>query len=154
MKDAARRFLPEALDDALQAWSGDAVLRIKRIEVDVTQQASCEPRNFASSLARSIARELSRAEESGSLNGGDGVIRYASRAAFVAALLEALVEGRAFERWWLWDTDALRFLSTAQAIRKVALAEPRTGLEALASLTPMKRMQVLRALTMLEAERV
>ena len=97
---------------------------------------------------------MSRAEESGSLNGGDGVIRYASRAAFVAALLEALVEGRAFERWWLRDTDALRFLSTAQAIRTVALAEPRTGLEALASLTPMKRMQVLRALTMLEAERV
>jgi hypothetical protein len=151
LRDAAQAFLPEALAEALGPWSGERVLRIRRLEVDVTLDAAFEPRVFTAALAKSIARELRRASERGS---SDGVLSYASRALYLAALLEALAEGRALERWWLRDAEGLRFLTTAQAIRTVVAADARTGLEALASLPPLRRMAILRALTPIEAERI
>jgi len=153
--DAARGFLPEALEQAVGAWSGEAVLRVRRLEVDVTLDTAFEPRAFAACLARAIAGELRRAEARGSSHGGsESVVCYPSRAIYLAALLEALAEGRSTERWWLSDAEGLRFLSPAQAIRTALLASARVGLEALASLPPLRRTAVLGALTPLERERV
>jgi hypothetical protein len=153
--DAAQKFLPEAIEQAVRQWSGEAVLRIRRLEVDITLDAAFEPQAFAAFLARAIVRELRRAEQTGSAHGGsDGVICYASRAIYLAALLEALAEGCAADRWWLRDAEGLRFLSRSQAIRTAVLAEPRVGLEALASLPPLRRMSVLHALTPGEADRI
>jgi hypothetical protein len=152
---AARSFLPEALEQAVAEWSGEAVLRIRRLEVDVTLDAAFEQRAFAAFLARAIVRELRNAEERGSSDGGgDGVVCYPSRAIYLAALLEALAEGRAAERWWLGDAEGLRFLSPAQALRTALLADARCGLEALASLPPLRRTAVLSVLTALEADRI
>jgi len=151
--DAAQRFLPEAIERAAHAWSGEAVLRIRRLEVDVTLDAGFEPQSFAAVLAHAIVRELRRAEQTGSVD-GDGVGCYASHAIYLAALLEALAEGRAAGRWWLRDAEGLRFLSRSQAIRTAVLAEPRVGLKALASLSPLRRMSVLGALTTAEADRI
>jgi hypothetical protein len=151
LHDAAQAFLPEALAQAVGSWSGESVLRIRRLEVDVTLDAAFEPRAFAAALAKPIAQELRRASERGS---SDGVFSYESRALYLAALLEALAEGRAFERWWLRDAEGLRFLSPAQAIRTAITADARTGLEALAGLPPLRRMAILRALTLVEAERI
>jgi hypothetical protein len=151
LRDAAQAFLPEALAEAVGSWSGDSVLRIRRLEVDVTVDAAFEPRAFTAALAKSIAGELRRASERGS---SDGVVAYASRTLYLAALLEALAEGRAHERWWLRDAEGLRFLTPAQAIRTAVAADARTGLEALATLPPLRRMAILRALTPIEAERI
>jgi hypothetical protein len=149
--DATRKHLPEALAKATRTLSGEAVLRIRRLEVDVTLDAAFEPRLFADVFANAIARELQKAGERGS---SDDVVAYASRAIYLAALLEALADGRVAERWWLRDAEGLRFLTAAQAIRTAALADGRTGLEALVSLPALRRMTVLRALTRVEAERV
>jgi hypothetical protein len=147
--EAARSFLPEALGQAARSWSGETVVRIRRLEVDVTLDAAFEPRTLASALATAIAREIRRAEERAS---SDGVVCYPSRAIYLAALIEALAEGRAGQ-WWLRDAEGLRFLTTAQAIRTAATADARVGLEALASLPPLRRLAVLRALSPVEAER-
>jgi hypothetical protein len=153
--DAAQKFLPEAIEQAVSRWAGEAVLRIRRLEVDITLDAAFEPQSFAAVLAHAIVRELRRAEQRGfSDGGGDGVVCYASRAIYLAALLEALAEGRAADRWWLRDAEGLRFLSRSQAIRSAVLAKPRVGLEALASLPPLRRMSVLHALAPAEADRV
>ncbi len=154
LADAAREFLPDALGDAVSGWSGDAVLRIRQLRVDVTLDAAFQPRDFAALLARAIDQALRRAEMLGTLTGGDGLVRYPSRAVWLAALLEALAEGRAFDRWWLRDTEGLRFLPAASAIRTAALAEPKVGLEALATLPPMRRAAVLRVLTPIASERL
>jgi hypothetical protein len=153
LADAAQKFLPGAIEQAVQPWSGDAVLRIRRLEVDITLDAAFDPRSFAAVLARAIVRELRRAEQTGSSDSG-GVVCYASRAIYLAALLEALAGGRAADRWWLRDAEGLRFLSRSQAIRTAILAEPRGGLEALASLPPLRRISVLYALTPAEADRI
>lgn len=151
LRDAAQAFLPDALAEAVGPWSGESVLRIRRLEVDVTLDAAFKPQAFTAALAKSIAGELRRASERGP---SDGVLSYASRALYLAALLEALAEGRAHERWWLRDAEGLRFLTPAQAIRTAVVADVRTGLEALATLPPLRRMAVLRALTPIEAERI
>jgi hypothetical protein len=154
LTDAARGFLPGALEDAVRSWSGDSVLRIRRLEVDVTVDGAFEPRGFANLLARAVAQQLRSAMESGASHGGsDGVVLYASRAIYLAALLEALAEERARERWWLSDAEGLRFLAPAQAIRTALLADVRVGLEALASLPMLRRMAVIRTLTPVEANR-
>jgi hypothetical protein len=153
--DAAQKFLPDAIEQAASRWSGEAVLRIRRLEVDITLDAAFEPQSFAAVLAGAIVRELRRAEQTGSADGGgDGVVCYASRAIYLAALLEALAEGRAADQWWLRDAEGLRFLSRSQAIRTAMVAEPRVGLEALASLPLLRRMTVLHALTPAEAGRI
>jgi hypothetical protein len=155
LKDTAHRFLPEALEQAVGLWSGDAVLRIRRLLIDITLDAAFEPKTFASSLAQAIIRQLRRVEASGTVHGGsDGVVCYASRAIYVAALVEALAEGRAAQCWWLRDAEGLRFLSMGAAIRTALLADARAGLEALASLPPSRRMAVLRTLTRGETERL
>src|SRR5215475_542536 len=95
LMDAAGTFLPEALEQAVSAWSGDAVLRIRRLHVDVTLDATFQPQAFAALLARAITREVRRAEAGAAVGGGsDGVVCYPSRAMYVAGLLEALTEGR------------------------------------------------------------
>ncbi len=155
LADAARSFLPEALQQAVGPWSGDAVLRIRRLDIDITLDAAFQPLRFAELLACAIAAELRRAEVSGPVRGGsDGVVCYPSRAIYLAALLEALAGGRAAESWWLRDAEGLRFLSRPVAIRTALLADALVGLEALASLPPARRMAVLRVLTPAEADRV
>jgi hypothetical protein len=155
LMDAARSFLPEALEQAVTSWSGDAVLRIRRLSVDIALDTTFEPRAFAALLGRAITRELRRAEAGATMGGGsDGVVCYPSRAIYLAALLEALTERRAAHCWWLRDEEGLRFLSPAAAIRTALLADARVGLEALASLRPSSRMALLRALTPGEADRL
>ena len=154
LAEAARAFLPDALGDAFANWSGDAVLRMRRLDVDITLGMSFEPRDFAALLARAITAALSRVEAIGALTGEDGFVRYPSRAIWLAALLEALAEGRARDQWWLRDTEGYRFLPAASAICTAALAEPTTGREALATLPPLRRLTVLAALTPIEAERL
>jgi hypothetical protein len=148
---AAKALLPQALEKMPYSGTGDAILRIRRLEVDVTLDSGCDPHSFAQGLARAIAQELFRAAERGSC---DGVVSYPSRAIYLAALLEALAEGRAAERWWLRDAEGLRFLAPAQAIRTAIAADVRMGQEALASLPRLRRMAVLRVLTPIESERV
>ncbi|MGF6508588.1 hypothetical protein [Paraburkholderia sp. 32] len=153
--DAARCYLPQALEHAMSAWSSDAVLRIRRLDLDITLDTAFDPQAFGASLARAITRELHRAEASGGSGGGSsGIVCYASRQIYLAALLEALAAKSAADHWWLGDADGLRFLSQPQAIRTTLLAEARLGLEALASLSPLRRAVVLRTLTPLEADRV
>lgn len=155
LADAARALLPAALTQAVGTWSGDSVLRIRRLDVDITLDAAFEPDAFAVLLARTIAAGLRRAEASGTVSGASGgIVCYATRAVYIAALLEALAEGRAAQCWWLRDADGLRFLSPAAAIRTAVLADAELGLEALASLPPLRLAGVLRVLDAGEADRI
>jgi hypothetical protein len=155
LADAARAMLPEAIAQAVGNWPAESVLRIRRLDVDITLDAAFEPEAFAGLLARAITVGLRRAEASGTAGGGaDGIVCYPTRASYLAALLEALAEGRAAQCWWLRDADGLRFLSPAAAIRTVVLADAPAGLDAFASLPPVRLASVLRVLDPGEAGRI
>jgi hypothetical protein len=155
LRDAARSFLTEALEQAVGTWSGDAVLRIHRLDVDISLETTFEPKAFAALLAGAIAAGLHQAEERAPVGSvSEGIVYFPTRAAYLAAMLEALAERRAAQSWWLSDADGLRFLSPASAIRTAVLADTAVGFEALVSLAPLRLATVLRALGPGEADRI
>jgi len=152
---AARASLAPALARAVEGWSGPAVLRIQRLDVDVSLGTIFEPEAFAELVARKIVAALRRAEEEGgSAEEGQGVYAFPTRAAYLAALIEALAAGQAMDCWWLRDADGLRFLTRQAAIRTALLADPAVAPEALAGLSPPRLISLLTVLGPVEAERV
>jgi len=147
LAEAARRGLAPALDRALADWSGPEVVRVRRLEVEIAMDAGFDPDLFAALLARAIGSALRRA-------GGDGVVAYSTRAAYLAALVEALAAGRAWGCWWQREAEGLRALPVAAAIRTALAVDPKIGLEALAILPPLRLAVVLDALGPGEANRL
>jgi hypothetical protein len=147
LAEAARLALAPELGRALADWSGPEVLRVRRLDVDIAMDAAFDPDLFAALLARAIASALRRA-------GGEGVIAFPTRAAYLAAFVEALATGRAWQCWWLREAEGVRALPAGAAIRTVLGADARVGLEALASLPPLRLAAVLEALGPGEAERL
>jgi hypothetical protein len=153
---AARSFLPEALEHAVRGWSDRGVLRIRRLAVDITLDVAFDPEAFADLLAGAIAAALERTTEAErSPVDSDTVVVFASRAAYIAALCEALAAGRATQCWWLREAaEGLCFLSPAAAIRTALLAEPADGQAAILSLSPPRLASLLSALGAREGARV
>jgi len=147
LAEAARQALAPALGHALADWSGPEVLRVRRLEVDIAMDAAFDPDLFATLLARAIASALRRAS-------GEAVVAYATRAAYLAALAEVLAAGRAWQCWWLREAEGVCALPAGAAIRTVLGVDARVGLEALASLPPLRLVTVLEALGQGEAERL
>jgi hypothetical protein len=151
---AIEASLPQALIRAIQSWSGPAVLRIRRLEVDVTMDCMFEAEAFVSLVAHQIVKALNRVLEEGSATRDAGVAAYPTRAAYLAALIEALAAGKAADCWWLRDAGGLRFLSRSAAIRTALLADPVLGRETLESLPPARRGALLAVLGSTDAERI
>ena len=129
-------------------------MRVRRLAVDVTLDTGFDHEAFADLLAGAIAAALERATKDATAD-GDTVVVFASRAAYLAALLEALAAGRATQRWHLREAaEGLRFLAPSAAIRTALLAEPVDGEAALLSLSPGRLASLLSALGARESERV
>ena len=156
LADALRVHLAPALADAVAGLGdGAEVLRIRRLRLDLTVGGALDPEAFAALVARQIAAALRLAALTGAEGAAcEGVMAYPTRAAHLAALVEALAAGQAGDSWWLRETEGLRFLAPASAVRTALLADPALGVEALASLPPARLAQVLAALSPIEAERV
>ena len=160
--DAARASLAPALEQALQDRGGQAVLRIRRLGVDITLNTAFDPERFAALLAGAIAAALRRAEDTGQgldeagyeLGETRDVVAFPDRTAYLAALVQALAAGRATRCWWLRDAEGLRFLPPSAAIRTALLAEPADAEPALRALPPPRLAAVLLALGPPESNRV
>src|SRR5580698_1199682 len=127
---AARAHLPDALAEAIAPRPDGTVLRIRRLDVDISLGAEVEPKAFASVLAGAIAAAIRHAADTAT-ESGDGITGFPSRAHHLVALLDALADGQAAHRWWLRDADGFAFLSRPVALRTAILADPVIGAEAL-----------------------
>jgi len=156
LADAARAQLARAITRKLQRRSDGEVLRIRQLTVDVTLGATFGAEAFAEVLAGAITAEVARAARGESRRAeSETAVRFDSRAAYLAALLEALAVGQAGERWWLREAaEGLRFLSPAAAIRTALIADSVDGQAALMSLSPPRRSRILATLSPSESERV
>lgn len=154
LKDAAGGRLPDALGKAIDAWPGERIMRLRRLDVDITLDAAFAPEAFAALLSKAIVTALRRIEASGASSADAGVMCFASRSLYLAALVQALAEGRAAECWWLREAEGLRFLPRGAAIRTALLADATAGLEALLCMAAARLAQIMRALGEAEASRV
>jgi len=142
-----------ALGEGLDAWlarKDDAVILVRELVFDCDIDVRADPQRAARAVAARCARVLVRSIEERSAD----VIRYPTRAAFLARFVADLAGGSAGGRWWYTQFDGVRALPTAAAIRTVLVADPACGRAALAAMEPAAWPAVTRALSNDEAARV
>ncbi|NVD97978.1 hypothetical protein [Massilia sp. BJB1822] len=129
---------------------GDGVCLIRRMELDLALDADAgEPQQraaWARQIAASVARRLAGV--------GDGIARFASRAAQLAHFLDRLAAGDAWSLWYHRQYAGLRALPDAMAARTALLADGAAGLASLQSMDGWSRQRLLVMLGEAECRRV
>jgi hypothetical protein len=120
---------------------------IRRLDVELPLDADSETdqltRTWATQLTRSLARTVNGDSEDGS-----NVIRFSSRAAYLAQFLSDLADGVAWSKWYYAGFDGWRALSVNAALREALCREPAPGEAALWQLASDGRFaKVLRTLS-------
>lgn len=96
-----------------------------------------------------LAQIIERGEE------GDGVLRFADRAAYQAQFACDLAAGRAWSKWYYQEFHSLAALTTSRAIREMLTREPEQGMLTLLHLDRSRHLnEVLFALTDVDAEAI
>ena len=156
LKEAARVWLGPSLAQVLASRPSHSVVRVRRLDIDLSVDAPFDPESFATLLARGVARSLDRLEATASRGETHQTsVVFATPANYLAALVEALAQQRAQESWWFrHDAEGLRFLAKSPAIRTALLADPAQGEAALCSLPPRALWRVVEALSSSDERRV
>jgi len=118
VRHACATHLGDWLDDADPAV---CIIRELYIDLALDPAASREP-DIASVWGGRIALEIRRAIES--TPGGANVVRFSSRAAYIAHWARDMAEGRAWDQWYYADFQSLRSLPTSIAIVESMVREP------------------------------
>ena len=152
LDEAVTSTLPEMLENMTEhLMMDDAVVLIRRLELELTLNAGWDKVRLARHWAQHILRELLRAVHT---ERDGGVIRYPNRPAFVARFLADLAKGQAWGKWFYQQFDGLKMLPVSAAIR-TALCDPDNGgAEALLRLSESDLVKVLHHLTTQDARRV
>jgi hypothetical protein len=136
LHDALTGHLVAALATALDAAgtpTDDAVWQIRELRVELSVNADWN----AELLAREWAERLTRAVLRAIKMGGDGVtvVRFPTRAAFLAAFIRDAADGVAFSRWWFDAFEGLALLTRSAQIRTAISRDAQLGAAALAQLS-------------------
>lgn len=145
-----RSEVSRALAVSLKPFSGQSVVRIRRLTFDWAGNID-EPDAL---LSRRLAIATAGAVERAIAAGGDGVVIFPDRAAYLAAFLVAAGKGDAWGRWWFKEFDGLKPLPTSAGLREAMLRDRSVGVAALRRLSPIERIGVLAALTRQDATRI
>lgn len=107
----------------------DSVWRIRSLALDMTINAQWD----AQLLARAWAVQLAQAVRRTIARGGDGVLvmRWPSRAAYLASFVREAVDGTAASRWWFDSFSGLRTLTRSSQIRTALVRDAPLGAAAL-----------------------
>ena len=107
LRSEAAERIARSLDVSVEA-SDPSVWRIRSMEADLG--STLAPQALAGRIAASILGELTQDADPGR------VLRFPSRAAYLARFVVDLVHGRAWDRWYFEEFASLRPLSTSRAI--------------------------------------
>jgi hypothetical protein len=107
LRSEAAERVAHSLDVSVEP-SDPSVWRIRSMEVDLGSTHA--PQALAGRVAASILGELTQDGDPGR------VLRFPSRAAYLARFVVDLVHGRAWDRWYFEEFASLRPLSTSRAI--------------------------------------
>jgi hypothetical protein len=149
LEGTVRASLGPALAEVIGDWGGEGILRIHRLEIDLTMGATLPPDHLTERLAEAIADGLLRARAD-----GERILTYAGRSHYLAAFLQELAAGRAWQRWWFRSFDGLKVMPLSAAICTAVLADPGTGLSALLSMPRGALVTVLAKLSGRDVVRV
>ncbi len=149
--------LPQMLASVLHPWlpaEDNSVWFLRRLEIDFSLNVEETERNLAELWAAQIAAGLMGALQNNNNDEETEILRFPSRAAYLAHFLLDLAEASAWSKWYYQSFDGLRVLPLSTALRTAICEEPETGLAALGQLPEHKSAAVLRALCAADARRV
>lgn len=132
--EALRRTLGSAVASCLErAWPADdgALVFIRHLATDLTIDAARDGEAIAAACARAFVRDLVREVATGT---GDNVVRFASRAEYVASYVGARARADSAQRWFFAAFAGWAALGDSAAIRAALVDDPATGRAALAAL--------------------
>lgn len=119
-----------------------SVWLIDRLDVDVALGGALDEHLLAETWSIEIARALAHR-----LNRGEGVVRFPTRAAFVARFIVDAASGRDAGKWYYAQFDSLRALPTSAKIREAIVREPELAFAIIAELVRANRVdEVIAAL--------
>jgi hypothetical protein len=152
--EAAGAPLRQALEDVLWPLSAahtDEVVIIRRMELsfdlDTSRDLSDVARHWAARLSAALVRVLDGSRAT-------GMLRFESRAHFLARFLVDAAAGRAASKWYYRQFRGLEALAIPAVLRTALLEDVERGIAALRTLEPHELVPVLHALGALEARRV
>lgn len=132
--------------------SDQSVWLVRRLDVSLDVNAEWGRDRLAAEWAAEITRTLARdLREDGDAR---NLIRFPTRAAYLASFLRDLADSGAWGRWYYKSFEGLRALPRTAALRTAVCAEPRAGLDALLLLDRHARAHIVRALSRQDARRV
>ena len=133
LDETARSSMAESCGRALSSLLDPAdpsVWVIESVTVELLMDVSAVPLDQAASywgqqIAHSVAKTMARGED------GQRVMRFPSRAAYLAYFLRNLAAGDAWGKWYYREFDSLRSLPAGAAIREALFREPQQAEAAL-----------------------
>lgn len=154
LSEAAGAPLRQALEDVLwplSASHSDEVVIIRRMELsfdlDTSRELSDVARHWAARLSATLARFLDGTRAT-------GMLRFESRAHFLAHFLVDAAAGRATSKWYYRQFRGLDALAIPAVLRTALLEDVERGIAALGTLDAHELVPVLQALGAREARRV
>lgn len=116
---------------------------IRRLSFDLAIDASWDPRGIATRCARLMTASLAH-----DIAAGDSanVVRFKSRAEYLARFLVDVAQGDALSRWYYAQFAGLGALPASAALRTVLSSDIEAGLDALRALAPRELGQVIATL--------
>lgn len=145
--------LPDELATGLTPWfstQGREVVLVKSLVFDCQLDLSQKPELLVERCAYQFAKALINTVESG----GDGVLRFASPAAYHAQFIADLTSGHSSSAWYYLPFAGLSALPPASAIRTVLVEDCELGREVLSTLSKEVWNRLGTALTRIEALRI
>jgi hypothetical protein len=127
--------LAHALRGTLAGWfdrDDESVWIIRRLDLSLMTDAGAPADVLAAAVATTVGRALSDIMR----DQGDGVtvLRFRTRAAYVAQFVADIARGDAWGRWYFAPFAGLEMLAQSAAIRTALVEDPLQGLAALDSL--------------------
>lgn len=152
---AVTKELAPILASRLAAWfanAGPDLWLIRRLELTVDVNAAWEREAIARAWTQAVTHELSMTLQ----GAGDGVnaLWFPDRATYLARFLVDVAEECAWGKWYYEAFAGLRPLPTSAVLRTAICEQPALGQAALLHLSAVELKQVLRALTLHDAQRV
>jgi len=148
VRQAMRTGLQQALAEACEReLEGDGYFFIERLEVASQIAAHWNDDRIAARLAQQIGIALSKQMNNSGL-------AFRDRIEFVGAYASSIVEGSAANRWWFAEFDGLGALPLSERLRTLLINEGKIALRALANISSIQRLKIIRALHEVDVRRV
>ncbi len=155
LDDAVGKSLQSAISSFVMPLFSDkdvSIWFIRRLDVEVDVNAAWDREQIALCWSKQIVKALACLMQRNS--DYQEILRFDSRAAYVAQFLIDLADGYAWQKWYYKTFEGLQMLPLSAAMRTLICDNPAVGLSALIHVSDKKLTNILKTLTVQDVTRI